>query len=69
VAGVAFLAKYLVAIYFPFVCLYVMARFGCVLRGAAREVAWFVVPLSVLCAGYGLIFLAPLINLLSSSLH
>ena len=43
---VAFLSKYLVAIYFPFVCVYVVARHGRQLRAAARDAIWFVVPLT-----------------------
>jgi hypothetical protein len=66
---VAFLSKYLVAIYFPFVCLYVMLRHGTRIRAALHDALWFVIPLSALCIIYAVTFLAPLINLLSSSLH
>jgi hypothetical protein len=71
---VAFLAKYLVAIYFPFICIYLVAaafvysspdRF----RRAAHHVAWFVLPLSAACALYLVVFLGPLLNLLTSSMH
>jgi hypothetical protein len=66
---VAFLSKYLVAIYFPLVCVYVVVRHGTQLRRGIRDAAWFVLPLSVLCAAYALIFLGPLLSLLTSSLH
>jgi hypothetical protein len=66
---VAFLSKYLVAIYFPFVCLYVVLRHGLHIRKAIHDAVWFVIPLSGLCVAYALLFLTPLINLLTSSLH
>lgn len=70
---VAFLAKYLVAIYFPFVCVSVVLA-GWIsgkprLRLALHNFGWFVVPLSVACAAYALVFMSPLLTLLSSSLH
>lgn len=66
---IAFLSKYLVAIYFPFVCIYVVVRYGKRLPSAIHDAAWFVLPLSAMCAVYALVFLAPLLNLLSSSLR
>jgi hypothetical protein len=66
---VAFLSKYLVAVYFPFVCVYVVARHGTRIRAAFRDAAWFVVPLAALCATYALVFLGPLLSLLTSSLR
>ena len=69
---VAFLAKYLVAIYFPFICVYVVLA-ALVPRlpvaVALRNFMWFVVPLSAACAVYALVFLSPLLMLLGSSLH
>jgi hypothetical protein len=70
---VAFMAKYLVAIYFPFVCVSVVLA-GWMSskprpRLALHNFGWFVVPLSVACAAYAFIFLSPLLTLLSSSLH
>jgi hypothetical protein len=70
---VAFLAKYVVAIYFPFICVYLVV--GALiaikpgLRAAVHNVVWFVVPLSAACAGYALVYLGPLLMLLGSSLH
>ena len=60
---IAFLAKYLVAIYFPFVCLYLLLspRSRAVLR---RNLVWFVLPLSVACALYFLAFRDELLTLL-----
>jgi hypothetical protein len=66
---VAFLSKYLVAIYFPFVCLYVVLRHGTRIRAAIHDGIYFVLPLSILCVVYALVFLTPLVNLLTSSLH
>ena len=66
---VAFLSKYLVAIYFPFVCLYVILRHGTHIRKALRDTIWFVLPLTALCATYAVVFLAPLLSLLTSSLR
>jgi hypothetical protein len=65
----AFLSKYLVAVYFPFVCVYVVARHGTRVRAAARDAAWFVLPLSGACAIYLVVFLTPLSALLDTSLH
>jgi hypothetical protein len=66
---VAFLSKYLVAIYFPLVCIYVVCRHGRRIRRALLEGVLFVVPLTAACALYTLIFLTPLVSLLTSSLH
>ena len=66
---VAFLAKYLVAIYFPLVCIYVMLRHTRHIRAVVHDAVWFVLPLSAACAAYALVYLTPLINLLTSSLH
>ncbi len=66
---VAFLSKYLVAVYFPFVCVYVVLRHGTRFRAALRDAVWFVVPLTALCAAYAVVFLGPLLSLLTSSLH
>lgn len=70
---VAFLAKYLVAIYFPFICVYVVLGAWLSLkprlRPAVHDFLWFVVPLSAACAGYAAVYLSPLLMLLSSSLH
>jgi hypothetical protein len=38
-------------------------------RLAAHNIAWFVAPLTALCAVYALVFLTPLLYLLSASLH
>ena len=65
----AFLAKYLVAIYFPFICLYVVLRHGKHLRAALHETLWFVVPLSAACAAYALMFLGSLQALLTYSVQ
>ncbi|MEA2638618.1 MAG: hypothetical protein QOF51_12 [Chloroflexota bacterium] len=76
---IAFLAKYLVAIYFPLICLYAMlgplvwARsprhtLRSALRTSLRYVLWFVAPLTALCAAYLIIFLGPLLTLFTSSL-
>jgi hypothetical protein len=97
---VAFLAKYVVALYFPFICIFVVVapalsreakptptptisptsptdqhwfvgklRLPGWTRRSAVNLLWFVVPLTALCVGYMLIFLAPLLALLTSSLH
>ncbi len=66
---VAFLSKYVVAIYFPVVCVYVVVRHGTRIRAALRDAVWFVLPLTALCATYALVFLGPLLSLLTSSLH
>ena len=63
---VAFLAKYLVAIYFPFVCLFLFFALHS-LRGAIRSALWFSLPLAAACAAYFLIFRDSLINLLHYS--
>jgi hypothetical protein len=66
---VAFLAKYLVAIYFPFVCIYMVLGVARNPRLALRNIVWFVLPLSLACAAYMLVYLGPLLNLLSTSMH
>jgi hypothetical protein len=66
---VAFLAKYLVAIYFPFVCVYVVLAAGRRFRVAAHNIVWFVVPLTAMCAVYAFVLREPLLNLLSASLR
>src|SRR6202011_3683718 len=70
---VAFLAKYLVAIYFPFVCAYLVLGAFILMRprfGAAlHNFAWFVVPLSAMCAVYAFVLLSPLTMLLGQSLR
>jgi hypothetical protein len=66
---VAFLAKYLVAIYFPVVCIYLMARHGWRPRSAIHDAVWFVMPLTVACVAYALIFVGPLLTLFTSSLR
>ncbi len=66
---VAFLAKYLVAIYFPFVCAYLVLGSRSNVRLALRNLAWFVLPLAAACAVYLVVFLGPLLTLLASSLH
>jgi 4-amino-4-deoxy-L-arabinose transferase-like glycosyltransferase len=62
----AFLAKYVIAIYFPFICLYLLfsAR---TLKQSLGRVIWFVGPLSAVCALYFLIFRSELLTLLSFS--
>jgi len=69
---VAFLSKYLVAVYFPFICVYMVVaplvqpqRHW---RLAVRHLVWFVVPLTAACAAYLVMFLGPLLTLLTFSL-
>jgi hypothetical protein len=70
---IAFLSKYLVALYFPLICLYAM--FAPLVasprrpRVALANLVFFVIPLTLACAGYLLIFLGPLLALFTSSLH
>ncbi|HLZ28149.1 MAG TPA: hypothetical protein VKV73_12595 [Chloroflexota bacterium] len=64
---VAFLAKYLVAIYFPFVCLYVLCANVRSIRTIVHHAAWFALPLSAACAGYAVAFLDPLLSVLHSA--
>ncbi len=62
----AFLAKYLVAVYLPFICLYALLS----PRDRAtlwRNLLWFVAPLSAACAAYFLAFREPLLALLRFS--
>jgi len=63
---IGFLAKYVVAIYLPFICLYMLisARDW---RTRIRNTACFIVPLTAACAAYFLAFHAQLINLLRFS--
>ncbi len=63
---IAFLAKYVVAIFFPFVCLYLLlsSRTRTVL---ARNLAGFVLPLTAACVLYFLFFREQLTILLSFS--
>lgn len=62
----AFLAKYVVALYFPFICLYLF--FGPRnLRIAVRNVVWFMLPLAAACAAYFLLFHQNLFALLAFS--
>jgi hypothetical protein len=48
----AFLTKYLVAIYLPFLCLILLATPGM----RRQALAWFIMPLSLACAAYYLLF-------------
>ena len=66
---VAFLAKYLVAIFFPFVCLALVVGTARQPGVALHHILWFVLPLFAACVGYLLVFLGPLLTLLGSSLH
>jgi hypothetical protein len=66
---VAFLSKYLVAIYFPFLCAYLVLGAARRPRLAVRNLLWFVVPLATACAVYLYVFLGPLLTLLSASLR
>jgi len=63
---IGFLAKYVVAIYLPFVCLYLLisARDW---RTRIRNFACFILPLGIACLAYFLAFHSPLINLLRFS--
>ena len=63
---IGFLAKYVVAIYLPFICLYLLisARDW---RTRVRNIACFIVPLGTACAAYFLAFHAQLITLLRFS--
>lgn len=65
----SFLAKYLVAIYFPFICVYVVLSAGRRLRLGVSNALWFAAPLAAACLIYLLVFLGPLLTLLASSLH
>jgi hypothetical protein len=62
----AFLAKYLVAVYFPVVCIGLLLadRRRCAVR---EHLTWFVVPLSVACALYFIAFHHELLVLLAFS--
>lgn len=68
---VAFLSKYVVAIYFPAICLYLMlsplVQPPRNWRTALRNTTWFVVPLAAACALYFLAFSEDLLTLLSFS--
>jgi len=70
---VAFLSKYLVAVYFPLICLYLML--APLVRSPRRpamaltNTLYLVIPLTAACAGYLLYFLGPLVTLFMSSLH
>ncbi len=63
---VAFLSKYLDAIYFPFICLALIWA-GYKGRNLREQLTWFVGPLSLACLVYFLAFSRELINLLSFS--
>ncbi len=62
----AFLAKYVVAIFFPFVCaaLLLADRRRC---GVRRSLGWFILPLAAACGVYFLLFRGELQTLLSFS--
>jgi hypothetical protein len=60
---IAFLSKYIVAIYFPFICLYLLVAPRAV-RPGIRNLLWFVLPLSVACAAYFVAFRVEMFNLL-----
>jgi len=61
-----FLSKYVVAIYFPLICLYLMLSARSV-RTFARNILCFVAPLSAACAAYFLIFHSELLALVHYS--
>ncbi len=63
---VAFLAKYVIAIYFPVVCLYLIFSAGSI-RNSIQRLTWLVGPLAAGCAIYFLIFRSDLLTLLSFS--
>ena len=68
---IAFLSKYVVAIYVPFICLWMMiAPLASKPRQPARftrNVCWFVLPLCVTFAAYAFVFRAELLTLLTFS--
>ncbi len=63
---VGFLAKYLVALYFPLICLYLLAS-ARDRRALMHTIRWFVAPLSAACAVYFLLFHRSLFALLAFS--
>jgi hypothetical protein len=62
----AFLSKYVIAVYFPFICLYLIFSGGSV-KNAFSRIFWFVGPLTLACAAYFAVFRADLLTLLSFS--
>lgn len=50
-----FLAKYLVALYFPFICLYLLLS-PASRQVLARNLLWFIIPLTAASGAYGIIF-------------
>ncbi len=63
----AFLSKYIVALYFPFICLYLMVAPRKNWRVSLRNVVWFVAPLSLACAAYFAYYHTALLALLHFS--
>ncbi|MBN9389951.1 MAG: hypothetical protein J0I20_18135 [Chloroflexi bacterium] len=63
---IAFLSKYVIAAYFPFICLYLIFSAGSV-KNAISRIGWFVGPLTLACAAYFAIFRSDLLTLLSFS--
>lgn len=62
----AFLAKYIIAVYFPVICLYLMFSAGSV-KKAIDRIIWFVGPLTLVCGVYFAAFHSDLLTLLSFS--
>lgn len=63
---VAFLSKYVIAIYFPVLCIALILSDRSV-RGVLRNLCSFILPLSALCVGYFLLFTTQLTYLLRFS--
>jgi hypothetical protein len=63
---IAFLAKYVIAIFFPVICLYLMLSAGSI-RKLIERISWFIGPLTAICALYFLLFRSELTALLSFS--
>jgi hypothetical protein len=65
---VAFLTKYIVAVFFPFICIYLMVKARS-RSDFARTIGWLVMPLSAACAGYFLLFRADMLALISHAME